>query len=103
MQNLEVKDTVQKIKKTKSEIKKELEESIAKGRRNETADMQEKVNRCVTNEDAVKTIQEFEEIIKNKKSDIVWLAYYQGQLFQKLKEKEWFVNDMVLKCNVSQQ
>ena len=103
MQNLEVKDTIQKIKKTKSEIKKELEEAIAKGRRNETADMQEKVNWCVTNEDAVKTIQKFEEIIKNKKSDFVWLAYYQGQIFQKLKEKEWFVSDMVLKCNVSQQ
>ena len=54
MQNLEVKDTIQKIKKTKSEIKKELEESIANDRRNENADIQEKVNGCATNEDAVK-------------------------------------------------
>ena len=44
--------------------------------------MQEKVNNCTANkEDPVKAIQEFEEIIKNKKSDIIWLAYYQGQIF----------------------
>ena len=84
MQSLEVKDTIQKIKKTRSEIKRELEESIANGRANENTDMQEKDNGCATNEDAVKTIQEFSKIIKNKKRDIVWLAYYQGQIFQKL-------------------
>ena len=33
------------------------------------------------NEDAIKVIQEFEQINQNKKSSIVWLAYYQGQLF----------------------
>ena len=63
--------------------------------------MLEKVNNCTANkEDAVKAIQEFEEIIKNKKSDIIWLAYYQGQIFKKFKEKERFVS-MVLKFTVS--
>ena len=38
MQNLDVKETIQKIKKTKEEVKKEFEESIAKSRRNENAD-----------------------------------------------------------------
>ena len=76
MQNLDAKEAIQKIKKTKDEIKKELEQSIAKSGRNENAYVQEKVNGCKTNEDAVKAIQEFEEIIQNKKSDIVWLAYY---------------------------
>ena len=52
-------------------------------------------------EDAAKVIQEFEEIIENKKSDIVQLAYYQGKIFQKFKEKERFVNDMALKFKVS--
>ena len=47
------------------------------------------------NEDAVKAIQEFEQIIHNKKSNIVWLAYYQGQIFQKFRGKEWFVSDKV--------
>ena len=64
MQNLDVKETIQKIKKTKSEIKKELEESIANSKKNENGDMQEKVNVCTTNENAVKVIQEFEDITK---------------------------------------
>ena len=87
------------IKKTKSEIKRELEESIVNGKRNKNADMQEKVNVCITSEDALKVIQELEQIIKNKKSDIVWLAYYQGQIFQKFKEKESFVS-MFLKLTI---
>ena len=49
--------------------------------------MQEKINGCRTNEDGVKAIQEFEQIIQNKKSDIVCLAYYQGQIFQKFRER----------------
>ena len=65
MQNLNVKDATQKIKKTKNEIEKELQESIWNGHRNENTDMQEKVNNCAVNEeDAVNVIQEFEEIIK---------------------------------------
>ena len=87
------------IKKTKSEIKRELEESIVNGKRNKNADMQQKVNVCITSEDALKVIQELEQIIKNKKSDIVWLAYYQGQIFQKFKEKESFVS-MFLKLTI---
>ena len=61
-------------KKNKAEVKKELEELIAKSGWNENANMQEKVNRYRTNEGAVKAIQEFKQIIQNKKSDIVWLA-----------------------------
>ena len=96
MQNLEVKDTIQKIKETKSEIKKELEELIANGKRNEHTDMEEQPENGTTNEeDAAKAIQEFEEIIKNKKSHIVWLAYYQGKIFQRFREKERFVSHMV--------
>ena len=101
MQNLEVKDTILKIKKTKTEMKKELEDSITNGRKNENADMQDKVNGCISSEDAIKVIQDFEQIIQNKKNDIVWLAYYQGQIFQKFREKERFISDMVSKFKVS--
>ena len=87
MQNLKVNDTILKIKKTKTEIKKELEDSIINGRKNENNDMQDKVNGCITNEDTTKVIQDFEQIIQNKKSDNIWLAYYQGQVFQKFREK----------------
>ena len=33
--------------------------------------MQDIVNGCITNVDAVKAVQDFEQIIQNKKSDIV--------------------------------
>ena len=100
MQNLNVKDSVEKAKKTKSEIKNELEVSISNGSNGNT-DMNDKVENCTANEeDAVKVIQEFEEIIKNKKSDIIWLAYYQSIIFKKFKKKEQLVG-MALKFNVS--
>ena len=102
MQNLEVKDAIQKIKKTKSQIKKELEASIANSKRNENTDTQEKAESSAANkEDTEKAIQEFEKIIKNEKSDKVRLAYYEGKIFQKFREKERFFSDMVLKFKVS--
>ena len=89
-------------KKTKSEIKKELEDSIANGKKNENTDIEEMANNCMeSQQDAAKVIHEFEEIIKNKKSDIVWLAYYQGKIFQKFRSKEQLVNDVVTKFKVS--
>ena len=102
MQNLEVKDAILTTKKTKSEIKKELEDSLASSKKNENADIEEIANNYTeSKEGAAKAISKFEEIIKNKKSDIVWLAYYQGKIFQKFKSKERFVNDMVTKFKVS--
>ena len=89
-------------KKTKFEIKKELEDSIANSKKNKNTDIEEMANNCTeSQEDAAKNIHKFEEIIKNKKSDIVGLAYYQGKIFQKFRSKERFVNDMVSKFKVS--
>ena len=66
--------------------------------------MQEKVNNCTTNEeDAVKVVQDLEEMTKNKKSDIIWLVYHQGQIFQKFKEKERFAKTVLKFGNNSQQ
>ena len=99
---LEVKEAILTTKKTKYEIKKELEGSIANGKKNENTDIEEITNNCTeSQEDVAKVIHEFEEIIKNKKSDIVWLAYYQGKIFQKFRSKERFVNDVVTKFKVS--
>ena len=100
MHNLYVEETIQKNRKTKFQIRKELEESIINEESNENVEMQEKVNNAMTREDAEKVVQEFEQIIKNKKSDIIWLIYHQGQIFQKFKEKEQFVS-MVSKFSVS--
>ena len=88
MQNLEVKDAILTNKKTKSEIKKELEDSTANGKKNENIDIEQMAKNCTeTEENAAKVIHEFEEIFKNKKTDIVWLAYHQGKIFQKFRSK----------------
>ena len=102
MQILEVKDAVLTTKKTKSEIKKEFEDSIANGKKNENTDIEQMAKNCTeSKEDAAKIIHEFEEIIRNKKSDRVWLAYHQDKIFQKFRLKERFVNDMVPKFKVN--
>ena len=68
MQNFEVKDAILTTKKTKSEIKKELEESMANGKKNENADIEQIAKNCTeSEEDAAKVIHEFQEIIRNKK------------------------------------
>ena len=68
MHNLNVEEAIQNKIKTKFQIKKKLEELITYGKSNEKTEMQEKVNNATTSEDAVKVIQEFEEIIKNKRA-----------------------------------
>ena len=88
MQNLDVEETIQKNRKTKFEIKKELQQLITNGKSNENTEMQKKVKSVTTSKDAAKVVQEFEQIIKSKKSDIIWLTCHQGKIFQKFEEKE---------------
>ena len=66
MQNLEVKEAILTTKKTKSKIKKDLEDSIANSKMNENTDIKEMANNCMeSEEDAAKVIHKFEETIKN--------------------------------------
>ena len=102
MQNLEVKDAILTTIKTKSEIKKELEDSIANDNKNENTDIEQMAKNCTeSKEDAVKIIHEIEEIVRNKKSDIAWLAYHQRKIFRKFRSKERFFSDMVSKFKVT--
>ena len=88
MMNLEVKDAILTTKKTKLEVKKELEDSIAHGNENKNTDIEQMAKDCTeSEEDAAKITHKLEEIIKNKKSDIIWLAYHQGKIFQKFRSK----------------
>ena len=96
-----MKDAILTTKTTKSEIKKELEDSTSNGKKNGNTYIEQMVKTCTeSEEDAAEFIHKFEEIIKNKKSDIVWLAYHQGKIFQKFRSKERFVNDMVSEFKV---
>ena len=68
MQNLKVKDAILRTKKTKSEIMKQLEDSIANGKKNENTDIEQMAKNCTeSGEGMVKVIHKFEEIIRNKK------------------------------------
>ena len=60
--------------------------------------MQEKVSDVVTSEDAANVVQEFDQIIKNKKAILYDWPTIKGK-FQKFTEKEQFVN-MVSKFGV---
>ena len=44
-------------------------------------------------------IVNMEKIIRNKKSNILWLAYQQGQIFEKFKANENFI-DMIKICKI---
>ena len=57
MQNLEVKEAILTTKKTKSEIKKDLEDSIANGKKNENIDMEQMANNCMESEEDKKYSQ----------------------------------------------
>ena len=53
-------------------MNKELEDSIANGNKNENTDIVQIAKNCTdSKEDAAKIIHKFDEIIRNKKSDIV--------------------------------
>ena len=68
MQNLEVIDGNLTIKKTKSEIKKELDDSIANGKKNENTDIEQIAKNCTeSQEDAAKVIPKFEKSLGTKK------------------------------------
>ena len=69
--------------KTKSEIKKELEDSIANGNKNKNTDVEQK-----TVQRAKKMLQKLftnlKKLLRTKKNDIVSLAYHQSKMLQKL-------------------
>ena len=59
---------------------------------------------------AAKIIKQYEDIIKTKKKGIISIAYYQGKVFKRFKEKEKFIklvsqsgihkNTIIFKINV---
>ena len=70
MQNLEVKSTILTTKKTKSEIKKELEDSIANGNKNKNTDTEQKIVQR-GKKMRQKLFTNLKKLLRTKKSDIV--------------------------------
>ena len=80
-----------KIRKlTHDKIKKKLIECLVMNDTIESGELTKKIQEAEDPEKAVGLIQECESIIRTKKKGIIRIAYYQGKVFKKFKDKEKF-------------
>ena len=63
-------------------------------------DFEKTSNSIKSPDEAVNAANNMEKIIRSKKSNILWLAYQQGQVFEKFKVNGNFI-DMVKKLGIS--
>ena len=76
---------------SKEEIKKRLLDSMIIDENLEFDDLNKEAEREVQDPGkAAKIIRQYENIIKTKRKGIIKVAYHQGQVFKKFKEKEKF-------------
>ena len=101
-------------KKTKrlsqGEIRKQLLELIIINEAVESEELNTEAEGVQDTEEAAKVIQKYENIIKTKKKGIISIAYHQGKVFKKFKEKDKFIklvsqlgihkNTIIFKINV---
>ena len=57
----------------------------------ETAELDEKADKVEKPEDAVAVLWAYEDIIRTKKKGIICIAYQQGKIFKKFKDREKFI------------
>ena len=75
---------------SKEEIKKQLLESMIIIEVAEFEDLNKEAKEIQDPEKAAEIIKRYEDIIKTKKKGIINVAYHQGQVFKRFKEKEKF-------------
>ena len=56
----------------------------------EIEELNDRAEKVEKPEDAADIIREHEEILRAKKKGIIIIAYYQGKIFKRFKEKEKF-------------
>ena len=105
-----VADSKKAKRPSKEEIKKQWSESMIIGEVVESEDLNKEAEEIREPEEAVKVIKRYEDIIKMKEKGIISVAYYQGKVFKRFKEKEKFVklvselgihkNTIIFKINV---
>ena len=80
------------VKKTKrltpEEIKKKLIKSMVLNEVAELDELNKQAEEVQDPEEAPKVIQEYENIIRTNKKDILRIAYHQGKVFKTFKDKE---------------
>ena len=75
---------------SKEEIKKKLLDSMTIDEIVEFDDLNKEAEKIEDLEKAVEIIKRYEDIIKTKNKGIINVAYHQGQVFKRFKEKEKF-------------
>ena len=75
----------------KDEIKKQLLESITINNAVEIDEINKRADKVKKPEDAAGIIKEYEEILHAKKKGIIAVAFYQGKIFKRFKERENFI------------
>ena len=95
---------------SKNEIKKQLLESIIINEVVESEELNKEAEEMQEPKKAAKIIKQYEDIIKTKKKGIISIAYYQGKVFKRFKEKEKFIklvsqlrihkNTIIFKINI---
>ena len=85
-----VTDNTKAKRLSKEEIKKKLLDSMAIGEIVEFDDLNKEAEEIQDPEKAVIIIERYENIIKTKRKGIINVAYHQGQVFKRFKEKEKF-------------
>ena len=76
--------------KSREEIKKRLLDSMIIDENLEFDDLNKEAEEVQDPEKAAKIIKRYEDIIKTKRKGIINVAYHQGQVFKRFKEKEKF-------------
>ena len=84
---------------SKEEIKTKLLDSITINEVLESEDLNKEAEEVQDTKRAAETIKRYEDIIKTKKKGIINVAYYQGQVFKKFKEKKKFT-DLVTELGI---
>ena len=75
---------------SKEEIKTKLLDSITIDEVLECEDLNKEAEEVQDSERAAEIIKRYEDIIKTKNKGIINVAYHQGQVFKRFKEKEKF-------------
>ena len=75
---------------SKEEIKKQLLDLMIIDKNLKFDDLNKKVEEIQDPEKAAEIIRQYEDIIKTKKKGIINVAFHQGQIFKRFKEKEMF-------------
>ena len=78
-------------KLTHDEIKRKLIESLVMNDTIESDELTKKIQEVEDPEKAAEVIQECQSIIQTKQKGIIRIAYHQGKVFKKFKDKEKFI------------